>query len=259
MSDIQSQVEIVEYDQQYASIEDVRKVFITNFNQIMNSNNFNGIYLSMLDKYGILTYAILFGPVILMSLFFYLLLSYFTGLSTRGIAVSSAIMSITANYMIFGYYLVKRFSNSIMTYGHKMLNTFTSIEENYQKNGGNFWLATLSNPMTGKTEVIGQVGFVHGIPEIEEIEFDNYDIEKIGILEAISVNKKYRRMGIGKMLLEKAISYAEAENYDTVGLGVLSVNTAAVNLFKRYGFKVKCPIEADPITGLTSFFMTKSL
>jgi len=96
----------------------------------------------MLDKYGLLAYAILVGPAIFISAFLYIILTYyFTRLSLKGIIISSAMISIIAEYLIFGHYLVQKSSNNAKAYRKKMLRTFMNIEEKYKKNGGNSgWL-----------------------------------------------------------------------------------------------------------------------
>jgi hypothetical protein len=55
MENSKFEVQIVEYDKRYASIEAVRRIFIDNYAQHMNSYNFAGLYHPMLSKYGKLT------------------------------------------------------------------------------------------------------------------------------------------------------------------------------------------------------------
>lgn len=254
MENLKLQVEIVEYNKRYASLEDVKRIFITNFAQHMNSNNFTGVYLSMLGKYGKFTYIIMLAPALLIFSIFCLLFSYTTALNSKTMSILlSIVIAIAVEYVIFGHYLVKKIQKCDMGYGYEMLQTFNDIDEKYRKNGGNFWLALVHNSATGKTEVVGQVGLLNSTAETSQ------PLQKVGLIEALSVDEKYRGIGIGKKLLETVIKYAQVEKYDMLKLGLLAINFTAINLYKKYGFKEGEIEEVEPLTGLCGFFMTKQL
>lgn len=66
------------------------------------------------------------------------------------------------------------------------------------------------------------------------VEISLKDIDaKIGFL---AVSKEYRRSGIGKRLVEKAIDWAEDEECEKISLEVQADNVAAIMLYSKLGF-----------------------
>lgn len=55
----------------------------------------------------------------------------------------------------------------------------------------------------------------------------------------IAVDKDHRQEGIGSSLLTHLISYAEDQKASEIWLEASTKNTAAVNLYKKYGFKIQ--------------------
>lgn len=55
-------------------------------------------------------------------------------------------------------------------------------------------------------------------------------------LKRMYVKAEYRGKGIGKILLDKAVKLAKAEQYSFIRLDTLGHMTAAINLYKQYGF-----------------------
>lgn len=53
----------------------------------------------------------------------------------------------------------------------------------------------------------------------------------------IAVSHNYRRLGIGKALINKLIKYAKKQNYNFISLEVRESNISAINLYKSFGFK----------------------
>ncbi|MGR3764298.1 N-acetyltransferase family protein [Rossellomorea sp. NS-SX7] len=54
---------------------------------------------------------------------------------------------------------------------------------------------------------------------------------------AMMINKEYRNIGIGQLLLKKLISWAEQHSdIEKVSLGVFSTNTRAIALYEKMGF-----------------------
>ena len=242
------QLKIVEYDSQYASLEEVKKIFFENYLQHQNTDNFNGLYLSMKWKYGKMIYLIMLMPLfIILTLLLYLIPT----ISLRNYITCgfSLLVSILANYMIFNYYMVKRMRKGHVGYGHYMLKSFTSIEEKYTINGGNFWLAMLENQGIEKAELIGHSGLV----KTEESG------EIIGFVEAFGICAKYRGIGVGKRLIEKAIEFGLENKFDRLQLYVSAVNLAGVNLYKKYGFEIVKTVEVEKITGISYHVMVKPL
>lgn len=53
----------------------------------------------------------------------------------------------------------------------------------------------------------------------------------------ISIDAKYRNVGIGSKLFEYTIDWARKRNYKKLCLSVFSSNTKAIHLYKKYGFE----------------------
>lgn len=53
----------------------------------------------------------------------------------------------------------------------------------------------------------------------------------------ISVDAKYRNMGIGSKLFEYAIDWAKKRSYSKLCLSVFSSNANAIHLYEKYGFE----------------------
>ena len=58
----------------------------------------------------------------------------------------------------------------------------------------------------------------------------------IAELKRMFVKPAYQKRGIGKTLLEKAIELAMALNYEMIRLDTLNYMSAAIKLYKQYGF-----------------------
>lgn len=61
-------------------------------------------------------------------------------------------------------------------------------------------------------------------------------VPEIEILE-IGIDKNFQGKGYSKLLMEHFFDYAKKQNCETVFLEVNSINTKAINLYKKYGFK----------------------
>ncbi len=55
---------------------------------------------------------------------------------------------------------------------------------------------------------------------------------------AIGICKDFRGLGIGRTLIEHALEWAKAQNYEKVTLDVYSSNQHALSLYKKMGFQV---------------------
>jgi ribosomal protein S18 acetylase RimI-like enzyme len=91
-------------------------------------------------------------------------------------------------------------------------------------------LKTMYSPTKGgvilcknKNEFIGCVG-------IRKIDNNTAELKRMFIKPA------YQKQGIGKNLLEKAVELAKDLNYKFIRLDTLNYMTAAINLYKNYGF-----------------------
>ena len=65
----------------------------------------------------------------------------------------------------------------------------------------------------------------------------NYDVFSDGIyVEQIAVMEKYQGIGIGKQLLQNAISYASTHNYNKMYANCQKHNVVSQSLFTNAGF-----------------------
>lgn len=247
MLEANPQIEIIEYDENYASLEEVKRFFLQNFETQMNAgNNITGVYLSLRAKYGRLgTHVIMFLSIVALFIFPFAFLMHTAHTSQANIIILSLLISIASNYVILTKILVRANFNCHMSYGHAIHNNFYDIQQKYIQNGGNFWLVVLFHPATGNKEIVGQMGFVNE--------------KTYGHIEAVSIGAKYRGLGIGKKLVDKALSFGQAKNLKYLDLNVLAVNTAGVNLYKKYGFEIAKTVEIVPLTGLSYHKMVKRL
>lgn len=60
----------------------------------------------------------------------------------------------------------------------------------------------------------------------------------VGVL-GMGVLKEYRNQGLGSQLLEKTLAHAKTNGLEKVELEVYESNTAAVNLYIKFGFEVE--------------------
>ena len=58
-----------------------------------------------------------------------------------------------------------------------------------------------------------------------------------GFIYDIFVEEKFRGMGIGRLLLEKAEEYCRRKGYSRIALMVSAANESAIRLYTRAGFK----------------------
>ena len=57
------------------------------------------------------------------------------------------------------------------------------------------------------------------------------------IIDDLMVDSQYRKMGIGKALIEKMKDWADENMADRIELNVIHKNTKGYEFFKRYGFQ----------------------
>lgn len=77
-------------------------------------------------------------------------------------------------------------------------------------------------------------GFVGGEIKIGSGFFKN---KRIGAINALFVEEKYRNKGIGAELIKTFVSWLKTKKAEIAELAVSSNNTAAIKLYKNLGFK----------------------
>jgi ribosomal protein S18 acetylase RimI-like enzyme len=61
--------------------------------------------------------------------------------------------------------------------------------------------------------------------------------EDLAYIFLLYVNPEYRRLGIGKALIEEGTNWAIAKNYQQISLQTFTNNQIALNLYQNLGFK----------------------
>ena len=106
------------------------------------------------------------------------------------------------------------------------------------------------------------LSFQHFDQELNELRI-MYGAANGGIILCIAELKRmytqpeFRRKGIGKVLLEKAIALAKDLNYEKIRLDTLDYMLPAIKLYEEYGFKKIEPYYFNPIS--TAVFFEKNL
>jgi ribosomal protein S18 acetylase RimI-like enzyme len=55
----------------------------------------------------------------------------------------------------------------------------------------------------------------------------------------INIIGDFRRIGIGKAMMDYMIGWAKEKGYEKITLSVFSTNQRAINLYKKFGFKIE--------------------
>lgn len=71
-------------------------------------------------------------------------------------------------------------------------------------------------------------------------------VKGVAELKRMYIIPHYRGLGLGKILLEKAIELARKIGYRKIRLDTMTTMKAAVNLYTRYGFKEINPYRFNP-------------
>ena len=135
----------------------------------------------------------------------------------------------------------------------KLMNEFSKYLEASDKtkittfqDGGAFHftnkMVTFANEKNGKVFVAIEggkvVGFVGGhIANLSEDEKFEVSYKKPGEIRELFVTSKYRKKGIGKLLLNELEKHFKNIGCDVIKLSVLSVNIKARTFYESSGFK----------------------
>lgn len=135
---------------------------------------------------------------------------------------------------------------------YEWLNRYFEIESSDEK--------ILSNP---EEEVIKKNGFIFfallnddpiGTCTLIRQDDTSYELSKMCVTE------KYQRKGAGELLMNEAISKAYHLGIEKIFLCTNKKLTAAVNLYKKKGFKIiRCPLEINPNYKRESIYMCFNL
>jgi hypothetical protein len=152
------QIEIVPYKKEYGPVDEISKSFFRNYRTQKNIRSFRGVFIALKAKHGTFAYIIL--GISFLSFFFLSLLAftYFFRWHWTDRMLLSLIGTLFLNYLVYFKILPIRMYNIVLTHGDNMVKNFKNIEEKYIKNGGNFWIAFITDSKTGNKQIIGQLG-----------------------------------------------------------------------------------------------------
>ncbi|MCE2597394.1 GNAT family N-acetyltransferase [Motilimonas cestriensis] len=89
----------------------------------------------------------------------------------------------------------------------------------------------------GAAELIDQLGFFRGLWACLVFSlFDREPEELQLVMDGIAVDSAFRGQGIGSLLLDSIITYAQENNFESVRLDVIDSNPRARNLYESKGF-----------------------
>ncbi len=108
------------------------------------------------------------------------------------------------------------------------------LVEKYMNNPDTcFWVAELKDSEASSSEIIGTLAIGQKSTETSILSDDN----KIAWLRRMAVKQKYRRLGVGKILVRTAIEFCVTHNYDYIELITTDIHKAAKRLYEKVGFK----------------------
>ncbi|GAB9470007.1 hypothetical protein Gpo141_00007265 [Globisporangium polare] len=116
------------------------------------------------------------------------------------------------------------------------------VRGHYMAKGGDFWVATTTDPETNEKVTVGILGI-------------NPKPEGVGELRRMSVKLEYRRYGIGQLLIDHVEAWARANGFKTLTLSNGNMMTQAHNFYYKLDYKytvttVLCP---DPFYEVMHF------
>jgi len=71
------------------------------------------------------------------------------------------------------------------------------------------------------------------------------DLDKVALIRRLFVNEKHRKQGLGVKLLEKAVEFCRANNYEEITFRTTDKMRPAMNLCKKMGFEEKEDLEVS--------------
>jgi len=104
----------------------------------------------------------------------------------------------------------------------------------------NYCLEKLIHELDNKESFLSFVYDDNQLVAYMKLNIDSAQSEELGTdsleIERIYVRKKFKRLGIGKRLLEYALECAQQKNKTFIWLGVWEYNLEALNFYEKMGF-----------------------
>ncbi|MDK2950824.1 MAG: hypothetical protein PWQ77_489 [Kosmotogales bacterium] len=64
------------------------------------------------------------------------------------------------------------------------------------------------------------------------------DNKRDGEIETLFIKKKFRKTGLGKILMEKSLSWFSSKQIENINIMVASGNEEVLTFYKKYGFEI---------------------
>ncbi|MEM4311846.1 MAG: ribosomal protein S18-alanine N-acetyltransferase [Nitrososphaerales archaeon] len=103
------------------------------------------------------------------------------------------------------------------------------------------------------------VGYIMSRIEYGFSNIKKFSLARKGHIVSIAVLEAHRGKGLGKALLEEALVSMKKRDCSEVYLEVRASNFQAINLYKKYEFKIVSRIESYYRDGEDAFLMSKAL
>jgi ribosomal protein S18 acetylase RimI-like enzyme len=186
------------------------------------------------------------GVLLLLSL---ATLAGFAGLGAESLFLVAAIL-LSAQYLLIGR-AKKKYADTAIA------GDVADIQAHYRKTGGEFWVATVPD----LPQVFGPNGRVVGIVGCDPKGGKNDGRRQVCELRRMSVDPHFQQRGIASSLVQKLEDFAREQGFARVELSCLSVQAAALALYKSRGFSFE-RAEALPqgvMTGVSEVFFGKDI
>jgi diamine N-acetyltransferase len=100
------------------------------------------------------------------------------------------------------------------------------IETEITTPGINYFIAYVNKEVAGFAKLRNTGKPLPGLPDVRNIE-----------LERIYVLQSFKKLGIGKALIDNCIKMSRDEGYEVIWLGVWQQNQPAINFYEKIGFE----------------------
>ncbi len=132
---------------------------------------------------------------------------------------------------------ILKLAMEMANFHHKIDKFYKSSCKEYKKDYKK-WLLKIFNKRNSKILIAkkGKRIIGYGIASIKKSK-EYSIIDKIGKINQIFIEKKFRRKGIGKEILKRFLEWFNSKNIKYVQLNVDARNKGAINFYKKFGFE----------------------